>query len=131
MHDFAHIRFQAQVAQGLLTREQAEERLLRKSVANIESSTTPASLSSTPLGEPQIPGFRMNVSEMPAPQLSGIYGQLMRAVEEGENNLNAPASTGGMQRRALRARLDGQKQLLINIQDLISLKRNGHALFLT
>ncbi|KAI9440238.1 hypothetical protein BJY52DRAFT_131749 [Lactarius psammicola] len=65
---------------------------------------------------------------MPVPQLTSFYAQLMRAVEEGERNFNAAGNTGGesdMQRQALRAKLDQQKQLLINIRDLINLKRQG------
>ena len=100
--------------------------------ANIQSSTAPSASQSTPLAGPQ--GIHKNFVEMPVPQLTSIYGQLMRSVEEGERTLNAAASTGGegdMQRQALRARLDGQKQLLINIRDLINLKRQGYARFLT
>ena len=140
---FAHIRFQVQiiqylrnqVEQGLMTREQAQERLnlLRTSAAYaFQSSSTSSASQSTQLAGPQ--GIHKNFVEMPVQQLSGIYGQLMRSVEEGERNLNATASTGGetdMQRQALRARLDGQKQLLINIRDLINLKRQGYARFLT
>jgi hypothetical protein len=102
--------------------------------ANIQTSTAPPPSQPTPLGGPQT-GFHNNFAELPVPHLSMIYNQLMKAVEEGEKNLNDAGSTGGesdMQRQALlRGRLDNQKQSLIQIQDLINLKRQGYARFLT
>jgi hypothetical protein len=78
--------------------------------------------------------YPKSFAELPMPQLSGIFNQLWRVVEEGEKNLNAAGSTGGesdMQRLALRGRLDYQKQLMSHIRDLINLKRQGYARFLT
>jgi hypothetical protein len=103
--------------------------------ANIQTSTAPPTSQPTPLGGPQT-GFHknLNFAELPLQQLSNVYNQLIRAVEEGEKNLNAAGSTGGesdMQRQALRSRLDNQKQLLNHIRDLINLKRQGYARFLT
>ncbi|KAF8274795.1 hypothetical protein EI94DRAFT_1713078, partial [Lactarius quietus] len=94
--------------------------------ANLQSSTAPTS-QPTPPGGPQIQVFPNNFFEMPLQQLSSIYALLLRNVEEGEINLNAAGSTGAesdMQRQTLRARLD-QKQILINLRDLINLKRQG------
>ncbi|KAI9454566.1 hypothetical protein BJY52DRAFT_1188853 [Lactarius psammicola] len=94
--------------------------------ANLQSSAAPFASQPTPLGGPTIHGLHKNFLEMPLPQLSNFYSQLMRAVENGEKNF--PSSTGGesdMQRQALQAKLDNQKQLLINIRDLIDLKRQG------
>jgi len=102
--------------------------------ANLQSSAVPSASHPTPLGGPQIHGLHKNFVEMPVPQLTNFYAQLMRAVEVGENNLNAAGNTGGesdMQRQTLRAKLNNQKQLLINIRDLINLKRQGYARFLT
>ena len=98
--------------------------------ANLQSSAVPSASHPTPLGGPQIHGLHKNFVEMPVPQLTNFYAQLMRAVEEGEKSFNAAGSTGGesdMQHQALRAKLDNQKQLLINIRDLINLKRQGYA----
>ena len=100
--------------------------------ANIQTSTAPPT-SQPPLGGPQT-GLQKNFAELPVPQLSNIYNQLMRAVEEGEKSLNAAGSTGGegdMQRQSLRGRLESQKQLLLHIRDLINLKRQGYARFFT
>ncbi len=98
--------------------------------ANLQSSAAPSASQSTPQSVPQMHGLHKNFVEMPVPQLTNFYAQLMRAVEEGEKSFNAAGSTGGesdMQRQALRAKLDSQKQLLINIRDLINLKRQGYA----
>jgi hypothetical protein len=103
--------------------------------ANLQPSTAPSTSQPTPLGGPQIQSFRQNFVDMPLQQLSVFYTQLLRNVEEGERNLNAAGSTGGesdmQQRQALRTRLDSQKQLLINIRELINLKRQGYVQFLT
>ncbi|KAH9178367.1 hypothetical protein EDB89DRAFT_1170443 [Lactarius sanguifluus] len=97
--------------------------------ANIQSSVAPSASQPTPLGGAQIHNLPKNLVDMPVQQLSNFYSQLMRAVEDGEKNLNAAgASTSGegdMQRQAFRARLDQQKQLLVNIRELINLKRQG------
>ncbi|KAH9012692.1 hypothetical protein EDB85DRAFT_2037105 [Lactarius pseudohatsudake] len=78
----------------------------------------------------QIDNLPKGLVDMPVQQLSNFYSQLMRAVEDGEKNLNAAgASTsdeGDMQRRAFRARLDQQKQLLVIIPELINSKRQGY-----
>jgi hypothetical protein len=103
--------------------------------ASLQLSTAPSTSQPTPLGGPQIQGFHKNFVDMPLQQLSIFYTQLLRTVEEGERNLNAAGSTGGesdmQQRQAIRTRLVGQKQLLINIRDLINLKRQGYVRFLT
>jgi hypothetical protein len=103
--------------------------------SNLQSSAAPSASQPTPLGGPQNHGLQKNsFVEMTVQQLSGIYGQLMRTMEEGEKNLNAAGSTGGesdMQRQTFRTRLDSQKQLLNHIRELISLKRQGCARFLT
>ena len=94
-------------------------------------STAPHTLQPTPLGGPQT-DFR-NFAKLPVPQLFNVYRQLLGAVE-GERGLNATISTGGysdMVRQTLRGRLDTQKLLLIHIPDLINLKRQGYARFLT
>ncbi|KAH9057859.1 hypothetical protein EDB87DRAFT_975753 [Lactarius vividus] len=95
--------------------------------ANIQSSVAPPASQPTPLGGAQVHGHHKNFAEMPVPQLSNVYDQLTRAVKDGEKNLNAAGAgrRNDMRRRALRARLDSQKQLLINIRDLINLKRQG------
>ena len=71
-----------------------------------------------------------NFIEMQLLQLTSIYGQLARMVEESERNLNAAGNTGGesdmQQQQALGAQLDGQKHLLIHIQDLINQRRQGY-----
>ncbi len=98
--------------------------------ANLQSSAAPSASQPIPQGGPQMHGLHKNFVEMPVPQLTNFYAQLMRAVEEGEKSFNAAGSTGGesdMQHQALRAKLDNQKQLLINIRDLINLKRQGYA----
>ena len=79
--------------------------------------------------------IQKSFAEMPLQQLGNVYTQLARTVEEGERNLNAAGSTGGesdmQQRQALRVRLDGQKQLLINIRDMINSRRQGYVRILT
>ena len=102
--------------------------------AGLQSSAAPSASQPTPLSGQQIHGLHKNFVEMPLPQLSGIYNQLLRAVEEGERNFSAAGSTGGesdTQRQALRTRIDSQKQLLINIRELITMKRQGCARFFT
>ena len=104
--------------------------------ANLQPSSTPSTSQPNPLGGPQqMQAIHKNFVEMPLPQLTGVYGQLARTVEEGERNLNAAGNTGGesdtQQRQALRTRLDGQKQLLIHIRDLINQRRQGYVRFLT
>ena len=84
-----------------------------------------------PLGGPQqMQATHKNFIEMQLLQLTSIYGQLARMVEEGERNLNAAGNTGGesdmQQQQALGAQLDGQKQLLIHIRDLINQRRQGY-----
>ncbi|KAI9440128.1 hypothetical protein H4582DRAFT_1578964 [Lactarius indigo] len=97
--------------------------------ANLQSSVAPSASQPTPPGGTQIHSLPKNFIDMPVPQLSIVYGQLMRTVEEGEKNLNAAGPSAGgegeMQRQAFRARLDSQKQLLVNIRELINLKRQG------
>ncbi|KAH9057865.1 hypothetical protein EDB87DRAFT_1628606 [Lactarius vividus] len=97
--------------------------------ANIQSSVVPSTSQPTPLGGAQIHNLPKNLVDMSMQQLSNSYSQLMRIVEDGEKNLNAAgastSSEGDMQRQAYRARLDQQKQLLVNIRELINLKRQG------
>lgn len=97
--------------------------------ANLQSSAVASASQPTPLGG-QMQGPPKNFGEMTIPQLSNLYAQLMRAVEEGERSFNASGTSGesDMQRQALRAKLDSQKQLLVNIRDLVNLKRQGYAL---
>ena len=96
--------------------------------ANFQPSSAPSTSQLSPLGGPQqMQAIFKTFVDMPLPQLTGVYAQLARTIEEGKRNLNAAGSTGGesdmQQRQALRARLDGQKQLLINIRDLINSRR--------
>ncbi len=100
--------------------------------ANLQSSVAPSTSQPTPLSG--IHNLPKNITEIPLPQLSNVYTHLMRAVEEGEKNFSAAGSSGGeneMQRQALRGKLEQQKQLLVSIRDLINLKRQGYAYFLT
>ncbi|KAI9434182.1 hypothetical protein H4582DRAFT_1981117 [Lactarius indigo] len=95
--------------------------------AFLQPSTAPSASQPTPLSAPQFRSLPRIFVEMPVLQLSNVYSQLVRNVEDGEKNLNA-AGTGGesdMHRQALRARLDSQRQVLVNIRDLINLKRQG------
>ncbi|KAH9178380.1 hypothetical protein EDB89DRAFT_1170960 [Lactarius sanguifluus] len=95
---------------------------------NLQSSVAPSASQPTPLGGAQVHGHHKHFVEMPVPYLSNAYDQLTRAVERGEKNLNAAGAScrNDMQRQALRARLDSQKELLINIRDLIKSKRQGY-----
>ncbi|KAI9440121.1 hypothetical protein H4582DRAFT_1578721 [Lactarius indigo] len=56
--------------------------------ANIQSSVAPSASQPTPPGGTQMHSLPKNFIDMPVPQLSIVYGQLMRTVEEGEKNLN-------------------------------------------
>lgn len=96
--------------------------------ANLQSSAAPSAPQPTQLGGPQIHNLPKNISEIPIPQLTILYNSLVRAVEDGERNFNAVGGTGGesdMQRQALRAKIDNQKQTLSFIRDFINLKRQG------
>ena len=104
--------------------------------ANHQPSSAPSTSQPNPLGGPQqMQAIQKSFAEMPLQQLGNVYTQLARTVEEGERNLNAAGSTGGesdmQQRQALRVRLDGQKQLLINIRDMINSRRQGYVRILT
>ncbi|KAN0138915.1 hypothetical protein V8E53_003303 [Lactarius tabidus] len=121
-----------------MTREQAQERLalIRTTAHAFQEQNVPQQIpSGFPAGgmaggstQQQMAAhpvaatdcFRQNFVDMPLQQLSVFDTQLLRNVEEGERNLNAAGSTGGESDM-----LDGQKQLLINIRDLINLKRQG------
>ncbi|KAH9029865.1 hypothetical protein EDB85DRAFT_1891902 [Lactarius pseudohatsudake] len=90
-----------------------------------QPSAAPSASQPTPLGGPQFRGLPRIFVEMPVPQLSNVYNQLVRTVEDGEKTLHAAGGESDMQHQALRARLDNQKQVLVNIRDLINLKRQG------
>ena len=98
---------------------------------NLQPSLACSTLQPNPLyGLQQMQAIHKNFIEMQLLQLTSIYGQLARMVEEGERNLNAAGNTGGesdmQQQQALGAQLDGQKQLLIHIRDLINQRRQGY-----
>ena len=102
---------------------------------NLQPSLACSTLQPNPLYGLQQMQAHKNFIEMQLLQLTSIYGQLARMVEEGERNLNAAGNTSGesdmQQQQALGAQLDGQKQLLIHIQDLINQRRQGlvHLIF--
>ena len=98
---------------------------------NLQLSLACSTSQPNPLyGLQQMQAIHKNFIEMQLLQLTSIYGQLARMVEEGERNLNAAGNTGGesdmQQQQALGAQLDGQKQLLIHIRDLINQRRQGY-----
>ena len=82
----------------------------------------------TPPGWSQIHGLHNKLVEMPISQLSGIYAQLVGAVEKGKKHLNAAGGTGGESDiQALLSSPSKARQLLIDIRHLIKLKRQGYA----
>jgi hypothetical protein len=88
--------------------------------ANLQSSSAP-SLQAPPQGAQHM----RNLADVPLPQLSSIFNQLMRSVSEGEKNLHASSNSvdeTDPQRQALRAKLANQKQFLLRIRDMISTK---------
>ena len=62
--------------------------------ANLQPSLAPSTSRPTLLSG-QIQAIHKSFVEMPMPQLTGVYAQLARTVEEGEKILNAAGSTGG------------------------------------
>ena len=82
----------------------------------------------TPLDWSRTHGLHNKLVEMPISQLSGIYAQLMRAVDKGEKHLNAAGGTGGeSDMQALLSSPNEARQLLINIRHLIKLKKQRYA----
>ncbi|KAI9512951.1 hypothetical protein F5148DRAFT_560177 [Russula earlei] len=91
--------------------------------ANIQSSSAPSASQAPTTGGQQIPGPN-NLSEIPLNQLRNFYTQLMRAVMEGEKNIQAASSSGGDGdiQRQIRAKVDLYKQRMLALQEVISSK---------
>jgi hypothetical protein len=63
---------------------------------NLQPSLAPSILQPNPLSGPQqMQAIHKNFIEMPLLQLTGVYSQLARTVEEGKRNLNTTGNTGG------------------------------------
>lgn len=90
--------------------------------ANVQPSAPSASQVPPPGGQP-VPG-PSNMAEMPLQQLVALFVQLRRAMGEGEKLLQTASNSGDgdLQQRQLRSRIDGFKQRLIVVHDLIQAK---------
>ena len=63
---------------------------------NLQPSLAPSILQPNSLGGPQqMQATHKNFIEMPLLQLTGVYSQLARTVEEGKRNLNTTGNIGG------------------------------------
>jgi hypothetical protein len=91
--------------------------------ASVQPSAPSASQVPPPGGQP-VPG-PPNMAEMPLQQLVTLYTQLRRAIGEGEKVFQTASNSGGdgdLQQRQLRSKIDGYKQRLHVVHDLIQAK---------
>jgi hypothetical protein len=90
---------------------------------NVQPSALSASQVPPPGGQP-VPDPSNILAEMPLQQLVALFVQLRRAVGEGEKILQTASNSGDgdLQLRQLRSRIDGYKQRLLEVHDLIQAK---------
>ena len=95
--------------------------------ANVQPSLTPATSQAQappPPGQ-QVPAPSTNFTDLPLPQLRGIYTQMVHTWMEGEKNFQASNASGGegdLQRRQQRHKLDAYKQRVQALQEFINNK---------
>lgn len=69
-------------------------------------------------------GQLSDISAMPIPNLVRLFHQLTRSVSEAEKNLSTDTQADP-NRQALLAKLDGQKQLMLRIRDMVIARSAG------